>query len=198
MNLQYVVYCELDGTYLHFDKSSNTFTLSDLEKADKFDYSKAINIINNSITTKDRDKWKAVVFNPIELPLKNLKDTIAFELEVLGENNWIEVAKDLKIFSQQASKYKNSLMSMLSQTEKEIVDIRHYIEFFDLNVVKGYKAYKILQDRLRIRRTLKDEIFKISQILSIKLNSKDIEHTIKSIEGLDNRKYGPRVLKDLF
>lgn len=88
--------------------------------------------------------------------------------------------------------------SKQSDIDKEIVDIQHYIELFELNEGDGYKAYKMLQARLKERREVKNEIFIVGPILSMNMKMQNPENIIKSIKGLDNRKYDPRILKELF
>lgn len=44
----------------------------------------------------------------------------------------------------------------LSSVDKEINDIYHFIEFTELDAYRGWKAYKLLKDKLRKRREIKD------------------------------------------
>lgn len=74
-----------------------------------------------------------------------------------------------------------------SDINKEIVDLQHYIEFRRLNAYEGYMAFKMLQDALRRRRKIKDEI-------SITLSLDNIK---TCVDGLDSRHYNPRILHGL-
>lgn len=82
--------------------------------------------------------------------------------------------------------------------EQEICDIDHYIEFFNLDAAKGYKAYKMLQNRRIERHKIKDEMFRVTVMLESDSNSFANNETVKKIGGLENRFYQPRVLKELF
>lgn len=82
--------------------------------------------------------------------------------------------------------------------EKEIIDIYHAMEFYDLSASRGYKVYKMMQVRLRNRRKMKDEMQKIEIILSSKLGKDSIEKAEKQIVHMDARGYIPRVLIELF
>ena len=81
----------------------------------------------------------------------------------------------------------------VSEADRELCDIYHYIEFNDLNVVGGYKAYKMLQDILRRRRLAKDEY---ALVQSVHDNRKQL-NKIQAV--LDRqRTYIPRVYDGLF
>lgn len=90
------------------------------------------------------------------------------------------------------------LSQELSQTQKEITDIEHYIEFTDFNLYQGYLASKMLKQRLQRRRIFKDTLFTLTQIRKSKLDSASITNLKKSIDGLTKRKYQPRILSELF
>ena len=89
-------------------------------------------------------------------------------------------------------------MEMMHNVELEIVDIEHAAEFQTLNVCKGYKIYKKLHEARIKRRIYKDEIQKINLSLGCSMNSSSIEKLQKCITGIDNKKYAPRIDKELF
>lgn len=72
------------------------------------------------------------------------------------------------------------------------MDLYHIAEFCDLNAADGYRLYKILQQNLRERRLLKDEIFALDQIVA-KLRKgvtvENLDEFIKSVEGMSTRQY---------
>ena len=84
------------------------------------------------------------------------------------------------------------------EIEREITDVYHAMEFYNLNAAKGYKIYKMMQERLIRRRQNKDEILKIDYILSGGISGLTSKETRKQFEALENRQYQPRVLKELF
>lgn len=81
----------------------------------------------------------------------------------------------------------------ISEIDRELSDVYHYIEFNDLNIVGGYRAYKMLQSILRRRRLAKDE-YAIAQ--SVHDNWKSLNRIQSCLER--NRIYTPRVLTELF
>lgn len=90
------------------------------------------------------------------------------------------------------------LLTELSRLDKERVDIEHAAEFYNLSAAQGYKLYKRLHDNAIERRKVKDEIYKISTILSHQMNVTGISQVKKCIEGLEKRSYTPRALNELF
>ena len=102
------------------------------------------------------------------------------------------------------------LKSLLSQLEKDTKEIQaykdnlisslsiyHYIEFHPLNACQGYKMSKLLQDTLKERREIKNEINILREINGFNLNS--IKNgKLSTIQNRKQKKYKPRVLKELF
>ena len=90
------------------------------------------------------------------------------------------------------------MLSQLSKVDQELSDIDHYIEFVNLNAAQGYKAYKMIKDRRIIRRSIKNELEVLNIILGKKISETATDEIHKAINGMDNRKYEPRVLNELF
>ena len=76
--------------------------------------------------------------------------------------------------------------------------LKHYIEFVNLNAAQGYKAYKMIKDRRIIRRSIKNELDILNIILGKKISETATDEIQKAVSGMDNRKYEPRVLNELF
>ena len=77
-------------------------------------------------------------------------------------------------------------------------NIKHYIEFCNLNAAQGYKAYKMIKDRRIIRRSIKNELDVLNIILGKKISETATDEIQKAISGMDKRTYEPRVLNELF
>ena len=88
---------------------------------------------------------------------------------------------------------KVTLNNKLSEVDRKICDVLHYIEFNKLNACDGYKAYKMIREYRLERRTIKDEIEMLDDVYN------NITKLIEeSINRLSNRKYKPRELPELF
>ena len=85
--------------------------------------------------------------------------------------------------------------------DKEICDIMHYVEFYNLDAAKGYKAYKMLKECRQHRRLIKDEREKVATVIEALGDFELIENMkkcLKQFRGLENLKYEPRILHELF
>ena len=103
------------------------------------------------------------------------------------ESDISDKIESLMSIAQEILSRRNELNEKLSNAEKEVVDVQHYIELRTLNAYEGYKAFKMLQDVLLRRRRIKDEI-QITDALMI------LDENIRS---LNNRHYTPRILDQL-
>ena len=111
---------------------------------------------------------------------------------------WVDKVSDLNGLASEALHRKDILLNQLSKVDQELSDINHYIEFCNLNAAQGYKAYKMIKDRRIIRRSIKNELDVLNIILSKKISETATDEIHKAITGMDNRKYEPRVLNELF
>lgn len=86
----------------------------------------------------------------------------------------------------------------LSNTNKELLDLEHAIEFLRPNAVQKCYLESELKKVRQKRRSLKDAKFLLEVILSFKWSdwgSGEIERIIKNMK---EREYTPRIRKDLF
>ena len=93
---------------------------------------------------------------------------------------------------------KNKLSGDLSNIDKEITDIQHYIEFGNFNAYQGWLAFSMLRHRLKKRRKIKNEFQILSQIGECKINSAMVNDIQAAIHKINNKSYTPRVLPELF
>lgn len=111
---------------------------------------------------------------------------------------WVDKVKGLNGLASEAVHRKNELTDQLSTVDKETCDILHYIEFCNLNAAQGYKAYKMLKERRIRRRSIKNELQVLDIILGKKISETATDEIQKAVEGMDKRKYEPRVMEELF
>ena len=97
-----------------------------------------------------------------------------------------------------ANQKAQQLETILSSTDKEIIDLEHYIEFNRLNASDGYVAYKKLRERLLFRRAAKNEL-RVRQLLAAMqpVNS-ELSRVHAEILAVTSQQYTPRALEDLF
>lgn len=119
----------------------------------------------------------------------------------------LELLENIKYFFYDIEETEKRLITELSRKEAEFCDIRHEIEFSELNAIEIMKIYKMEKKVLQERRTIKNKIDLIKTIkpYTSKFITKGIcaetDTVIKNINTLkniqDNRQYTPRVLQDL-
>lgn len=111
---------------------------------------------------------------------------------------WLDKVSCLNGLKSDATKRKEELCKQLSDVDKELSDINHYIEFCNLNAAQGFKAYKMIKERRTKRRIIKNELVVVEIILEKKISDSITEEIEKVIHNLDERTYTPRILNELF
>ena len=103
---------------------------------------------------------------------------------------WVNKVKSFNGLAKEAEQRKEFLNGKLSDTDKEIENVKHEIEFSqNMNVCDGYSEYKKMRELLRKRREIKDELFIVNLILSSNLSAVSQNQIERSAKGLANRKY---------
>lgn len=100
-------------------------------------------------------------------------------------------------FLKKAKDLKEETNKQLSEADKKRNDLEHLMEFNDLNAADGYKAYKMLQQVLRERRTIKDNNFKLDLLLKSHVGWIAKGNYSKEVDKLEKRTYHPRILKKM-
>lgn len=117
------------------------------------------------------------------------------------QNNWEEKLSELCYLSSHISEYQAKLNQMLSEVDKEISDILHYIEFNNPDDEKLLMASKMLQERRRRRREIKNEMEKTVLMRETFLDSSfgiKVHQSLEQMERMKGRIYTPRKLSSLF
>lgn len=140
----------------------------------------------------------------VEEPVYDAPDYDSVEKPTMFDslhNNWEDMLSNLCYMSEHMDEYQNNLNDMLSDVDKEICDIMHYLEFNELDDEDMIKASKMLQERRRHRREIKDEIEKTSLMKSTFLDSAfkiKVQQSLDFMERMKSRQYTPRKLNELF
>lgn len=193
------------GSHYALNDMNKLVVVNKEELATKFTLAKANNIIQNAVKPMQRYQF---ILKEASTGTKTEEEYFDLEkgeyIKTRFDNmdtDWNGYFENLISFSSQLKQYNVNLNYMLSEVDKEICDIMHYIEFNNLDAAKGYKMYKMLKDcRLR-RRKIKDEHEKVNAAIQVLANEELIEKmkvAFKQMKGLDYRMYTPRVLTELF
>lgn len=178
---------------------------------------KAQNILKNALSKKDKKSFH-IIERADAITEKPKEETVAEVNKAARANLHIDKVKEISeqdIKDGQMSKWqdglakftgfilesenrKQELVDALSNIDKEITDIEHYVELNNLNAYQGFLAYKMLQNRLRERRKIKNELQVLSQLGNCKIDSAMMLDVQNAIKLMDSKTYTPRVLVDLF
>lgn len=194
-----------DGDYLSFNDDKLFFT-KDYNSAHFWSKrEKAKNFLTNSLTHNPDCYIKPIKRNKT-VNKHFLDDSVLYE--IISSNNddicYIEISEWMNQLQAKTSgfdidkikKISCQTSNDLSQMDKMIIDIYHYIEFGEFNAYQGWKLFKILQMILRQRRSAKDILYvfhdNCGNIIS---NSSKILSRANELKG---RGYTPRLLKSMF
>lgn len=206
------------GLYLRRDKQGNYVPVKNIKLGDVWtDRAKASNVLVNCIGKNFRYRYRIIELEdePIVAPTTGVsepsnaevvikpKDNVAKRIgaEPVEENHlssWENDINSFADFAQSAEERRETLIAALSDVDKEISDINHYIEFGQFNAYQGWLAFNMLRGRLKKRRKVKDELQILTQLGECKVNSAMIEEIKASIGKLSTREYQPRKLTELF
>lgn len=198
--MDYVI--QIGKDYIGFDCYRHYIKVSDINKAIRGELHKLTNIVGNCISPSMRKSCKVVAFktanhetNVEKYAIEAPKHVVEVHTDSMFDTVFEQLKKvDLTSFHVEHSE----LSKKMSKVDKEVADIQHYIEFNKLNAAEGYKAFKMLQDKLLERRVIKDDLAKFQMLASAKVSDIFDGTLEKNIEDLYNRTYTPRFLTELF
>ena len=198
---QYVI---TDGTrWIMRDRNKKYVPTSNEALADIFGNKEANSVYQNNLSkalksvfhVEKIDKPPALIKQISHEEVKSNTETVS-----VAENiqYWVDKVSGLNGLAAEALHRKEELINQLSEVDKELCDINHYIEFCNLNAAQGYKAYKMIKDRRMKRRSIKNELDVLNMILGKKLSESVTNEITNAVLGMDKRIYEPRVLNELF
>ena len=206
-----------NGNYIRRDRVSGKYVpVNKMSHAERFDnLEKAERIRRSAIGKRLKNSYYAIVVEEAELPKpqQERKEKARQEREARaaqpGKSREIDLAEvpksdienqivHLLMCAEQLLSKKEALYEQQSNIDTEVSDLQHYIEQRDLNAYQGYLVYKRLQSTLVRRRTIKDELMVLSIIEECRMDTGSITTAIARLEGMNTRKYAPRILSDLF
>lgn len=191
---------DIDGKYV----AARSRALAD-EFLEKW---KAEKVLKNNLTPKKRKLYRVVeedvgftvVKKPEQGHVENPKEERKPEQLILSPQieELRKKIEGVKKFIDDAENRRSELSDLLSNTDKEITDIQHYIEFSDINGEDIASTYNMLKTRLKNRRQIKNELSVLRQLAECKMDASMFGDLLTVISDLDNKTYVPRVLTSLF
>lgn len=198
---QYVI---TDGTrWIMRDRKGKYVPTSNEALADIFGNKEANSVYQNNLSKVLKSVFHVEKIDKPPTLIKQISHEevkLNTEMVSVAENiqYWVDKVSGLNGLAAEALHRKEELINQLSEVDKELCDINHYIEFCNLNAAQGYKAYKMIKDRRMKRRSIKNELDVLNMILGKKLSESVTNEITNAVLGMDKRIYEPRVLNELF
>lgn len=119
----------------------------------------------------------------------------------LSKVDWQEYLTHFTFIASGLKEYRESLVKAESDVDQKICDVLHYIELCDTDDSEAADLVELLKVCRENRRDIKDEIFRVDMFqknIGTSANVAKAKEAIKSIKGLETRKYTPRKFTELF
>lgn len=119
----------------------------------------------------------------------------------LSEIDWEEYLEYFAYVAEGLKNYRDELSKKESDIDQKISDILHYIELCETNDREAMDLIELLRVCRENRRDIKDEMSRIEYFqsnLGTNANVAKAKQALKSIRGLETRKYTPRKYEELF
>lgn len=200
---------DTSGNYYKLNEKNNLVMVNSSAEATLFSLREANTRIGSGRKSRFYSVLEADVVEEVKTVYEEAETYEAEELSSMERptmfdglhNDWESMLSNLCYMSDHINEYQNNLSLMLSDVDKEICDIMHYLEFNELDDQEMLKASKMLQDRRRHRREIKDEMDKTALMRSTFLDSTfgiKVQQSLEVMERMKERQYTPRKLNDLF
>lgn len=193
-----------NGTYIRKDDASGKYVpVRSRKQAETWDsILKAKSILKNSIAKNVRDAY-AVQYLETDEPivkedLSQHRELVFREIEDDNIHDWLLKVNSIRDAISCSENRLSELLEKLSEVDKEIVDVQHYIEFGKFNCYQGWMCFKMLQNMLRQRRKFKNEISVLNMMKQSKFDSASLSTLSDMISDVTNKCYTPRAFPELF
>ena len=130
--------------------------------------------------------------------VEKLSPVLEYDLSLI---DWKEYLTHFTYVIEALAGYRESLIKAESDVDLKICDILHYIELCDTSDEEAAKLVDLLKECREHRRDVKDEIIRLDafqRTVGTSANVAKAKEAIKSIKGLETRRYTPRKLSELF
>ena len=139
---------------------------------------------------------KELTYDEVEEQIE--KNVFSYDL---SEMDWAEYLTHFTYIVAGIGKYRDEINRKLSDIDKKICDVLHYIELCETDDREAVDLVALLRVCRENRREIKDELTRVEYFqmnLGTSANAGKAKQALKSIQGLDTRKYKPRKFDELF
>lgn len=193
-----------EGSYIHRDEASSKYVpIRSFKKATQWDsITKANGILNNSIAKNIRSGYAVQLIDTdktVEKEDMSVQSDICFR-NITDDNigEWLSKINTIMDVMSGSDARQQELNEKLSEVDKEIVDVEHYIEFGKFNAYQGWMCFKMLQNLLKQRRKYKNEMQVLNLIRQCRFDRNSLTALTQTISDIQNKCYTPRAFPELF
>lgn len=139
---------------------------------------------------------KELIYDEVMEPIE--KNVASYDL---SEMDWAEYLTHFTYLVEGLKDYRDELSKKHSDIEQKICDILHYIELCETDDNEATDLIELLRVCRENRRDIKDELQRIEYFqnsFGTNTNVTKAKQALKSIKGLEKRKYKPRKYEELF
>lgn len=139
---------------------------------------------------------KELTYDEVMEPIE--KNVASYDL---SEMDWAEYLTHFTYLVEGLKDYRDELSKKHSDVEQKICDILHYIELCETDDNEATDLIELLRVCRENRRDIKDELQRIEYFqnsFGTNTNVTKAKQALKSIKGLEKRKYKPRKYEELF
>lgn len=193
-----------EGSYIHRDETSGKYVpIRSFKKATQWDsILKANGVLNNSITKKIRNNYAVQLIDTAKTVEKEdmsvQNDLCSRKITDDNIDEWLSKINTIMDVMSGSDTRQQELGVKLSDADKGIEDIKHYIEFGNFNAYQGWMCFKMLQNLLRQRRKYKNEMQVLNLIKQCKFDRESLISLSQKISDIQNKCYAPRTFSELF
>ena len=194
-----------NGSFIRHDEGTGRYVpIRSLKHAKQWDSAaKAGAILKNSISSSIRSNYEVRLVETEQtvekLTIAETQNTISLRpIEDDNIKDWLEKVNTIQEVLSGSGNRSAELNEKLSEIDKEISDVNHYIEFGNYNACQGWRCFKMLQMLLRQRRKYKNEIQVLQMIRDCRFDKDSLAVLSERIADVSNKCYHPRAFPDLF
>ena len=139
---------------------------------------------------------KELTYDEVTEPIE--KNVASYDL---SEMDWAEYLTHFTYLVEGLKDYREELSKKHSDIDQKICDILHYIELCETDDNEAADLVELLRVCRENRRDIKDELQRIEYFqtgFGTNANVTRAKQALKSIKGLETRKYKPRKYEELF
>lgn len=197
--MDYVIKESKKNLYIRLDENGMPVTCAEHEKT-LFEESKAKNILDHLPKTLRKWKFEIVALPDIKKKKKTIEDDKREEyIPSESITRWVDKFGKCSDILTEAEDREKQLLSDLRDNDKELIDLLHIIEIEkSKDLFSGWKLYKDIKNNRKQRRSMKDELLIVEDVLEKIKNISCLhrERIQKAIDGLFTRKYTFKIVEE--